>query len=107
VKQSQTISLKILGVVFCSSCWATDYTQAITVAGRAGLIQSGAKERITRLKNQYVKDAKALLNQYDLTSEAATLGAAVQVAKEKKILIQHHGTEYLIGPREIKIRIQF
>ena len=109
MKWSQKVFPKIFMTLFCvcSPCAAADYKQALAAARQAGYVQSGAKEKINQIKNQYTKEAKTLLKEYNLSSEAVTLGMVLQAARDKKISIQHNGTEYLIGPQEIKIRIQF
>lgn len=109
MKWSQNIFPKVFGAVFCfcTPCFSSDYIEAVSAAKRALLIQSGAQKKIQEAKRQYARQAVELVKEYNLTKEAAALGTVIQIARERSVLIQHNGTDYMIYLNEVRIRIHF
>ena len=109
MKWSQGVFPKVFGAVFClcSPCLASDYNEAVSAAKRAVLVQSGAQQKIQEVKRLYTKKASELIKEYDLTKEAVTLGTVIQIARERSFLIQYNGTDYMIYPNEVRVRIRF
>lgn len=106
---SRTVLPKVFGAVFlvCGVSEASQYTSALNSASKALIIQSGVRDKVNSIKRNYTKQARELLKQANIEKEVSTIGATVQIIREKSISIQYDGVDYQLLPNEIRVRFHF
>lgn len=106
---SQRFFPKVFGVVFFiyGQAFASEYKDATKATTKAFLIQSGIRDKINRVKSEQVKAVKTIATEYNFERELVLVGVTVQALKDKSVLFQHNGFNFMVYPNQIQVRFNF